>query len=178
MKIWLLRILPLFVFLGLAVFFWRGLSLSPQDVPAAQLNKQLPNFQSPSLFDKKTYLTPKRMHGNVALLNVWASWCHSCEEEQVFLMQLAKTGIAIYGLNFEDVTSNAIKWLREWGNPYTLVGVDSLGHVAIDLGVSGVPETFLIDKDGVILYRHAGPLNESIWQQEFAARINTLNAGK
>ncbi len=168
------RIAPLMVFMVLGLFFWRGLSLEPQHLPSAQLGKPLPPFRVPSIGDEQIVFSPSSLLGQVALLNVWASWCAACTDEQLFLLQLAQEGTAIYGLNYKDNRTDARKWLTEWGNPYRLVGEDVTGKVAIDLGVYGAPETFLIDKTGVIRYRHAGVLNETIWQQEFLPRIKQL----
>jgi len=121
-------------------------------------------------------LSPKMMRGEIVLLNVWASWCAACTEEQGFLSQLAHDGVAIFGLNYKDHTQAAIQWLNEWGNPYRLVGEDRDGRVGIDLGVYGAPETFLIDKHGVIQYRYPGVMNAVIWQQEFLPRIKQLES--
>ncbi len=168
------RLVPLLIF-GLLVFFlWRGLSLDPTDLPSVQLGKPLPVFKLPGLGDKKQEFSPSALHGQVVLLNVWASWCAACTEEQVFLMQLAREGVPIYGLNYKDNPKDALQWLDEWGNPYKMIGADREGKAAIDLGVYGAPETFLVDKNGVIRYRHAGVLNAVVWVQEFMPRIKQL----
>ena len=168
------RVIPLIVFALLVVFFWRGLSLDPHHLPLAQLDKPLPQFQLPTLSGDQTTLTQTALHGQVALLNVWASWCAACTDEQIFLMQLAREGVVIYGLNYKDNPQEAKQWLAEWGNPYKVVGEDVEGKVAIDLGVYGAPETFLVDKTGVIRYRHAGVLDAVVWQKEFLPRIKAL----
>ncbi len=169
------RIIPLIVFVLLVIFLGRGLSLDPQHLPSAQLGKPLPQFRLPTLGgDEQTDLTPTVLHGQVALLNVWASWCAACTDEQFFLLQLAREGVAIYGLNYKDNIEDAKKWLAEWGNPYRLVGADLDGRVAIDLGVYGAPETFLVDKEGMIRYRHVGVLNAMIWQRDFLPLMKTL----
>lgn len=168
------RIIPFIVFTLLVIFFWRGLSLDPHHLPSAQLGKPLPAFQLPVLGNQQEILTASTLKGQVALLNVWASWCAACTEEQFFLLQLAREGVAIYGLNYKDKADDASTWLAEWGNPYKAVGSDLSGKVAIDLGVYGAPETFLVDKAGVIRYRHVGVLNASIWQQEFLPLIKQL----
>ncbi|WP_347252146.1 DsbE family thiol:disulfide interchange protein [Legionella sp.] len=167
------RLIPLTIFALLIVFFWRGLSLEPRKLPSVQLGKSLPAFQLPALEEGKLF-TPDVMKGRVVLLNVWASWCEACVEEQVFLMRLARQSVPIYGLNYKDNTQNAQRWLNEWGNPYQAVGEDKEGRVAIDLGVYGAPETFLIDKKGVIRYRHIGILNEEAWKSDFLPRIKQL----
>ncbi|KTD06725.1 DsbE family thiol:disulfide interchange protein [Legionella jamestowniensis] len=171
MKFW--RLIPLFFFVLLVLFLWRGLSLEPQTLPSAKINQALPAFQLTSLGSGHPF-TPKILQGQVSLLNVWASWCSACIEEQVFLMQLSREGVPIYGLNYKDDTQNATQWLKEWGNPYRAIGEDHDGSVAIDLGVYGAPETFLIDKKGVIRFRHVGILNDTSWNTEFLPRMKLL----
>jgi len=169
------RVIPLFLFALLIVFFWRGLSLDPQRLPSVKLGKSVPGFSLPIVGANSTQqFTPINMRGQVVLLNVWASWCGACAEEQVFLMELARQGVAIYGLNYKDQTVDATHWLEEWGNPYKMIGSDRRGQVAIDLGVYGAPETFLIDKAGIIHYRHAGIMTADVWQNEFLQRYVAL----
>lgn len=172
------RMIPFILFAMLVVFFWRGLSLDPQHLPSVKLGKSLPEFELPTLNDTAEKFTPKSMHGKVVLLNVWASWCEACTDEQVFLMELARQGVAIYGLNYKDSPEDATHWLAEWGNPYKMIGSDTRGQVAIDLGVYGAPETFLVDKHGVIQYRHAGILTTDVWQREFLPRYVELEKVK
>jgi len=170
-RVW--RLLPLMVFTLLVIFLWRGLSLEPQHLPSTQIGHSLPEFQLPQLGTEHVFST-QTVTGKVALLNVWASWCEACIEEQVFLMQLAQQGVLIYGLNYKDDTADATRWLKEWGNPYQAIGEDHRGKVAIDLGVYGAPETFLLDSHGIIRYRHVGILDAKSWQQEFLPRIRQL----
>lgn len=174
------RLIPLLVFCVLAAFLWRGLSLNPQELPSVRVGKPLPPFQLKIIgaTHQTEYFTPAVMRGHVVLLNVWASWCAACTQEQVFLLQLAREGVAIYGLNYKDAPDDAIHWLGEWGNPYQLIGSDESGHVGIDLGVYGAPETFLIDKAGVVQYRHVGVLNAHAWALEFLPRIQRLEQAK
>lgn len=167
------RLIPLLVFAILVIFLWRGLSLEPRKLPSMQVGKLLPSFHLSALEGGQMF-TPEILKGQVALLNVWASWCEACVEEQVFLMRLARQDVPIYGLNYKDNTVNAQRWLNEWGNPYQAVGEDKDGRVAIDLGVYGAPETFLIDKKGIIRYRHIGILNEKTWKSAFLPRIKQL----
>jgi len=167
------RLIPALFFGVFVIFLWRGLSLNPHALPSTKIGQQLPDFQLSTL-DKPSVLSPKTIRGHIALLNVWASWCPACTEEQVFLMQLAHDGLLIYGLNYKDQPIAARQWLQEWGNPYRLIGQDREGRVGIDLGVYGAPETFLIDQQGIIRYRHAGVLNAMVWQNEFVPRIKQL----
>ncbi|WP_419420650.1 DsbE family thiol:disulfide interchange protein [Legionella sp. D16C41] len=174
MKKYLLRLTPLVLFALLAIFLGRGLFLEPQKLPSAQLGQSLPQFKLPLLTAENKVLTNNDLQGDVSILNVWASWCTACSEEQVFLLRLADVGVPIFGLNYKDNNDNAKKWLAEWGNPYKKVGSDTAGKVAIDLGVYGAPETFLIDAKGIIRYRHAGALDEKVWAEEFLPRILQL----
>lgn len=169
------RFFPLLTFVLLAFFLWLGLAGSPQKLPSSQIGKPLPNFQLPALVgESSSAFTPLIMQGQIALLNVWASWCTSCAEEQVFLLRLAREKVAIYGLNYKDRPRDAKRWLREWGNPYRAIGIDREGKLAIDLGVYGTPETFLIDKKGIITYRHIGVVDETVWKRDFLPRIKQL----
>lgn len=174
MKISFLRLFPLLLFAALILFFWQGLSLKPQQLPAAKIGQKLPDFTLPILRTADKYLTAKQLQGQISLLNVWASWCEACKLEQDFLMQLKAQNIPIYGLNYKDNTEDAVAWLTAWGIPYQSIGVDVTGKTAIDLGVYGTPETFLLDKNGVIQYRHIGILDEQSWQVEFLPRMRQL----
>ena len=176
MKRHVTRFVPLVLFILLAVFLWRGLSLDPRALPLARLNKPLPEFHVPVLAKADDFFTPNAMRGRVVLLNVWASWCAACIDEQAFLLELSHRGVPIFGLGYKDEVKAASKWLSEWGNPYQIIGEDFDGKVAIDLGVYGAPETFLIDKAGIIRYRHAGPLTKLVWQKEFLPRMQQWEA--
>lgn len=168
------RIVPIVLFVLLSIFLWRGLSLNPRDLPSVQLGRSLPEFTLPKLDDPDSSFDSKQIRNRVVLLNVWASWCAACTDEQVFMLQLAREGVPIYGLNYKDKTEDARQWLAQWGNPYQLVVQDLDGKVAIDLGVYGAPETFVIDKQGVIRYRHAGVMNQELWQREIKPLVQQL----
>lgn len=168
------KMTPIFLFLLLCIFLWRGLSLNPHELPSVQLGKVLPDFRLPQLQNPEFFFSSSQIRDQVVLLNVWASWCAACIDEQVFMLQLARQGIPIYGLNYKDKSADALQWLAQWGNPYKLVVQDKIGRVAIDLGVYGAPETFLIDKKGVIRYRHAGVITQEIWLKEIAPLMKQL----
>ncbi len=158
-----LKWIPIALFALLSLFLWKGLSLNPRELPSVQIGKKLPNFKLPRLDDMQKSFSKKQLAHRVALLNVWASWCEACIEEQMFLMQLSREGVALYGINYKDTNDDALTWLHQWGNPYQMIGVDKEGKTAIDLGVYGTPETYLIDKKGIIRYRHAGVLTQELW---------------
>lgn len=172
-------ILPVVLFGVLAVFLWRGLALDPQNLPSAKLGQSLPNFNLSVLgaSQSKQNFSPETMRGKPVILHIWASWCATCAEEQVFLLSLAQSGVPLYGLNYKDGEDDAQHWLKTWGNPYQMSGRDVDGHVAIDLGVYGTPETFLIDADGVIRYRHVGALNQAVWDRVVGPKWRILTEG-
>lgn len=167
---------PFILFIGLMVFLGRGLFLDPQHLPSTRIGKALPSFSLPVLTNENRVFTPDMMKGNIGLLTIWASWCHACEEEQAFLMQLHAQGIPLFAINYKDKPSEALQWLKTWGNPYQCIGEDKEGKIAIDLGVYGAPETFLIDDKGLIHFRHVGVLDENVWQRDFVPRIRQLRA--
>jgi cytochrome c biogenesis protein CcmG/thiol:disulfide interchange protein DsbE len=151
--------LPLAVFGVLAVFLFLGLGLNPREVPSPLIGKPAPAFALPVLHEPAKQMTVDDMKGKVWLLNVWASWCVSCRVEHPLLVELAKTNqVPIYGLNYKDNPDEGLAWLKQHGNPYVASIVDRDGRVGIDYGVYGVPETFLIDKAGVIRYKQIGPV--------------------
>jgi len=153
-------ILPLVVFLVLAAFLFKGLHLDPHEVPSPLIDKPAPAFTVPQLLDPKKTFSPQEMKGKVWLLNVWASWCVSCREEHPVLVALSEQKIVpIYGLDYKDKREDAAAVLRNGGDPYTVTAFDADGRVGIDYGVYGVPETYVIDKKGVIRYKQIGPIN-------------------
>ncbi|MGH8714838.1 MAG: DsbE family thiol:disulfide interchange protein [Casimicrobiaceae bacterium] len=151
--------MPLAIFLVLLAFLWAGLGRDPREVPSPLLGKPAPAFRLAQLHDPRSTLAADDLKGKVWLLNVWASWCVSCRVEHPLLLQLAKAGVLpVYGLDYKDKAADALAWLAQHGDPYTASIVDGDGTVGIDYGVYGVPETFLIDKAGVIRYKQIGPL--------------------
>lgn len=152
-------ILPLVIFLVLAAFLFKGLSLDPREVPSPLIDKPAPAFTLPQLHDPKKQFSPADMKGKVWLLNVWASWCVSCRDEHPLLVALAeKKVVPIYGLDYKDKRADAEMWLQRGGDPYTLSVSDADGRIGIDYGVYGVPETYVIDKQGIIRYKQIGPV--------------------
>lgn len=155
-------LLPLGIFGVLVVLLFVGLRLDPREVPSPLIDKPAPAFSLPQLHDPGKTLTREDLLGKVYLLNVWASWCVSCRDEQPVLMQLAQTGqVDIYGLNYKDQREDALRWLAMFGNPYIASVSDLDGRVGIDWGVYGVPETFVIDRAGMIRHKHIGPVSQA-----------------
>ncbi|NYT62815.1 DsbE family thiol:disulfide interchange protein [Alcaligenaceae bacterium] len=155
-------ILPLVGFIVLIGFLGFGLTLKPSEVPSPFIDKPAPGFTLPQLHTPEQTFSPEAMRGKVWLLNVWASWCYACLQEHPVITELAKThGVSIVGLNYKDIRNEAIEWLERYGNGYVVSVSDTQGRVGIDYGVYGVPETFVIDKAGVIRYKHIGAVTES-----------------
>lgn len=152
---------PFVIFIVLAGFLLVGLGLKPREVPSPLINKPAPAFNLPQLHDPSKQFSTQDMLGQVWLLNVWASWCVSCRQEHPVLMNLARQNIVpIYGLDYKDKRENGLGWLNNGGDPYVLSASDIEGRVGIDYGVYGVPETYVIDKEGVIRYKEIGPVTE------------------
>lgn len=154
-------ILPLVIFALLVGFLWRGLSLNPREVPSPLIDKPAPAFSLPTLAQPDRLVKREDLLGKVWVLNVFASWCAPCREEHPLVIGLAqRSGVPVLGLNYKDQRAAAEGWLRQLGNPYAMVLVDADGKAGIDWGVYGVPETFVVDKNGVVRYKHIGPLTE------------------
>lgn len=150
---------PLGIFLVLALFLARGLMLDPREVPSPLIGKPAPAFSAPTLAAPERVLRKEDMLGKVWMLNVFASWCVACREEHPVLMAYARTGgVPVFGLNYKDKREDARRWLGQLGNPYTDILFDAEGLIGIDFGVYGVPESFLIDKTGIIRYKQIGPI--------------------
>ena len=151
--------LPLGVFLLLVALLAVGLTLNPREVPSPLIGKNAPAFELPRLHEPSSRFSPSELRGQVWLLNVWASWCASCRDEHPLLVELARSrAVPVYGLNYKDKRDDALRWLVQFGDPYVLSVVDLDGRIGIDYGVYGVPETYVIDKAGVIRYKQIGPL--------------------
>ncbi len=171
-------LIPLALFIALAVFLGIGLTKDPRLLPSPLINKRAPDFNLPRLFQPKQKISQKEFIGKVSILNVWASWCGACREEHPFMVKLAKKHeVTIYGLNYKDNRKDAQRWLAYYGgNPYTAIAFDQSGRTGIDWGVYGVPETFIIDKKGRIRYKQVGPLYPEIWQKKLLPIIKKLQA--
>lgn len=152
--------LPLLLFMVMAVFLALGLRLNPSDLPSPLINKPAPDFSLPTLANPNQTISNHDFLGEVWLLNVWASWCASCRVEHPLLNQLAqKNLVTMVGLNYKDEPRAARQWLSQLGNPYTVSLIDQEGRTGIDYGVYGVPETYIIGKKGLIRYKHLGPVS-------------------
>ena len=171
-----LFLIPLVLFAVLIVFLAIGLGHDPHRLPSALIDKPAPDFALPELREPGKIISPKQMRGKVWLLNVWGSWCVACREEHPFLMDIAKSGaVPIYGLSWKDKREDALAVLSELGDPYVLTVTDFDGRVAIDYGITGAPETYLIDKNGVIRYKEPGQLTPEIMEKTILPMVRALN---
>lgn len=169
-------VVPLGVFAALIAFLYAGLQRdNARIVPSPLIGKSIPDFALPRVHAADKKLTKADFVGRVSLLNVWASWCVSCREEHPLLVEVARQKmVPIFGLNYKDEVGDAVQWLGRLGDPYTASGSDFDGRVGLDLGVYGVPETFLIDKRGNIAYKHIGPITPEAWQTKILPKIQSL----
>ncbi len=166
---------PLAAFVLLAVLLGVGLTLNPREVPSPFIGKPAPAFRLPPLADGGAPVSPADMAGQVWVLNVWASWCAPCREEHPLLVAAARQQqVPLVGLNYKDDPRNAQEWLRQLGDPYRATAVDRDGRVGIDYGVYGVPETFVIDKAGVVRFKHVGPLTQEVWVRQVLPLVRQL----
>ncbi|MBX3236091.1 MAG: DsbE family thiol:disulfide interchange protein [Nitrospiraceae bacterium] len=171
-------LLPLAIFGVLVGFLAVGLTLNPREVPSPLIDKPAPAFSLPQLHDTTKALAPRDLAGTVWMLNVWASWCGGCKEEHPLLMQLAEAGdVPIYGMDYKDRRDEALTWLRQRGNPYLVTVTDETGRVGIDYGVYGVPETYVIDKAGVIRFKQIGPLDDETVRAKILPLVKRLQQG-
>ena len=168
-------LIPLGVFAVMVLFLGIGLTLNPREVPSPLIGKPAPTFQLSRVADAGQTLSPDDFKGQVALVNVWASWCVSCRQEHPVLLQLARQNVVpIYGLNYKDQREAAQGWLNQYGNPYVASAFDADGRVGINWGVYGVPETFVIDKAGLIRHKHTGPVTPESLEQELLPLFRQL----
>jgi len=168
-------VLPLIFFLMVALLLWRALSLHPNQIPSPLINKPVPTFELPTLMEPESHINQNDFKGQVTLLNVWATWCYSCALEHNNLLAISEQeGFVLYGLDYKDDRETAINWLKEHGNPFKTIAFDTEGKVGIDWGVYGTPETFIIDKKGIIRHKLIGPITDSVWEKELKPLIEKL----
>ena len=173
----LIFLLPLLLFVGVGVAFFLGFERDPRDIPSALIDKPVPEFALPALAGHKEGLSTPMLKGDVTLVNVFASWCIPCKAEHPVITRLSKElGVTVRGINYKDKTEDAVDWLRRNGDPYASVGADLDGRVSIDWGVYGVPETYLIDRQGRIRFKQVGPLTPQVVEEQILPMIKHLRA--
>jgi len=166
---------PLVIFFLMVGLLGYGLQLDPKKVPSPLIGKPAPDFTLSKLHQTQSTLSLADMNGRVWVLNVWASWCVACRAEHAVITQLAETGLVdIIGLDYKDQPEDGRDWLKQFGNPYTVSLIDLDGRVGIDWGVYGVPETFIMGKDGLIKYKHIGPVTKSSLKETIIPMLNEL----
>jgi len=169
------KLIPLGIFFVLVVFLAIGLTRDPHEIPSPLIGKAAPMFTAPNLLEPSQQFSAKDMLGQVWLLNTWASWCVACRQEHPILVEFAKTKtLPIVGLDYKDQNAEGLKWLARFGNPYDQAITDKDGRIGIDFGVYGVPESFLIDKAGVIRYKQIGPVTEEALRDKIVPLIREL----
>ena len=173
----LVFILPVIAFFGLIGFFAIGLTKDPKALPSQLIDRPLPAFSLPGIAaDGRAGFASTALHGEPALLNIFASWCASCPQEHPVLTRISKEGVPVYGLAWKDKPAASREWLARFGNPFKMVAADEAGRTAIDLGVTGVPETFIIDKHGRVRSKVIGPISNERWDTELRPLIAKLRA--
>jgi cytochrome c biogenesis protein CcmG/thiol:disulfide interchange protein DsbE len=160
-------IVPFTIFAVIGLFLLRGLWLDPRNMSSPLVGKPAPTFSLPDVEDGAATVSSADFAGRVVLVNVWGTWCVECRHEHAFLIELARAGVPIFGLNVRDDRVAAGQWLARLGDPYVSSGFDPEGRVAIAWGATAAPETFLIGSDGTILHRHISPLTSLVWQSDF-----------
>jgi len=168
-------LVPLLVFVGIGIFFGIGLTRDPREIPSPLIGHPVPQFSLPPVQGRTPGLATANLRGEVSMVNVFASWCVACREEHPVLMEIQRGGtVPIHGLNYKDKPADAAAWLDSFGDPYTRTGADIDGRVGIDWGVYGVPETFVIDREGRIAYKHIGPVTPAAWTDKLLPLIRKL----
>ena len=169
----LILLLPLLIFLGVAVLLYRGLFLDPAELPSALIGKPFPAF-SLSAVEGDRLISEENLQGAPSLVNVWATWCVACKVEHPVLNRLKALGVVIHGVNYKDDNAAAQKWLSEFHDPYQLNISDPSGSLGLNLGVYGAPETFLVDAKGIIRHRFVGVIDDTVWREQLAPLYQQL----
>lgn len=166
----------LFMLSGMFFLLWKSLYNQPEVLPSPLVGKPVPAFHLANILDPANPFTEQDLKGHITLLNVWASWCSACEMEHPLLLEIKKNyPYLMYSINYKDDSQQAKAFLEAMGNPYTVAGNDQMGEVAMDLGVYGTPETFIVDKNGIIVYRHVGAITEEDWHTKMLPILKRLD---
>ena len=163
-------IIPSFIFFFVvaAFFYLLIIDRDPSKIPSALIEKKVPIFETSALLEKKNFISTKEFGQETIIVNFFATWCGPCRAEHKYIELLSKEGIKIIGINYKDGTKEAIQWLKELGNPYSSIAVDSNGDIAIEWGVYGIPETFIVNANNFIQYRHVGPITKKEYKDFYS----------
>jgi cytochrome c biogenesis protein CcmG/thiol:disulfide interchange protein DsbE len=172
----LLFILPVIAFAGLAAFLGFGLTQDPKELPSQLIDRPLPEFALPGIVEGGPGLASASFKGEPRLLNVWASWCAACPQEHPVLERIAAEGFPVYGIAWKDKPEDSRAFLARYGDPYSGMGSDFPGRTAIDLGVTGAPETFVVDKKGRVRFKQIGPISPEVWESQIRPLMQKLRA--
>ena len=168
MKKYFLIVPSVVFFFIVAIFFYLLIiDRKPSEIPSILIKKKVPSFETSSLLEEKNFISLNEFGGEVTVVNFFASWCVPCRAEHSYIKRLSNEGIKIIGINYKDDPKKAIQWLKELGNPYSNVAIDSNGSIAIDWGVYGIPETFIVNKKNIIQHRHVGPITKKEYNKFF-----------
>jgi len=167
------KIIPLILFLVITVFLFLSLNSNPSKLPSPLLGNFFPSIEGKDFYTDETVKTSELFADKMTLVNVWASWCTTCRKEHEMIMNIAKkTDLQLIGVNYKDTKADGKKYLEVMGNPFDLIIFDPNGKIGMDLGVYATPETFLVNQDGLILYKHIGEVNSRVWEDNFAIHLN------
>ena len=172
----LIYLLPVAVLIGLLLLFSIGLGRDPSKIPSTLIDRPLPQFSLPGVHESTAGFSSESFRGEPRLINVFASWCTACRIEHPLLMQLRAQGVPVYGLDWKDKPADGARWLRDFGDPYVAAANDESGRTGIDLGVTGVPETYVVDKAGQVRYKHIGPITPEVWRDTLQPLMQKLGA--
>jgi cytochrome c biogenesis protein CcmG/thiol:disulfide interchange protein DsbE len=172
----LLFLLPLALFVGLALYFGAGLKRDPSYTPSMLIDRPVPEFSLGPIAGKTEGLESGDLKGKVTLVNVFASWCAPCAEEQPVLMAIRKEGVRLVGVNWKDKPGDGARFLARYGDPFERIGDDATGRVAVDFGVTGAPETFVVDEEGRVRHKHVGPITRDLWEGQLGPMVKALEA--
>jgi len=161
-----------FFFILLVFFYLLIIDRDPTELPSVLIEKKVPRFEAESLLDDKKFISTEEFANKTVIVNFFATWCKPCREEHPYIKRLSNTkGIKIIGINYKDNPQRTIKWLKELGNPYSNIAIDSNGQIGIDWGVYGLPETFIVNAEGIIKYRHVGPITKKVYNNFYSKVI-------
>ncbi len=164
--------IPLGVFVVLMLLFWRGMSRDPKQIPSPLINQPVPKFSLPAVASSRDRFTDADLRQQVSLVHIWATWCYTCRSEYPTLVELAKEApIPFYAITYRDKVSQIKAWVKSYSNPYRKIGVDEQGDTVINWGVYGTPETYLVDSEGIIRYKHVGNITYETWQEKILPEI-------